>query len=354
MKFPNVTVNHAYEQSLNDDCEILDVRTAEEWQKGIARNSQCLSLADIEANQFDKLKKGTNYLVICRSGIRSLQAIEKLHQSGFAKLSNIDKGFEDWQKQKLPIEKPQINTNDLRYQRHYQLSGFGRPAQDKLLDSHVLLIGAGGLGSPSALYLAAAGVGEITIIDDDKVSLSNLQRQIIHTTTDCGHAKVESAKHSIQQLNPDIKVNAIAKRLNETNIESILKEVDLVIDGSDNLSTRYLVNDVCFKYQKPLVYAAVYQYEAQLTSFDFRNSEAACLRCLFPQTEGFEPANCTTEGVLGVVPGLAGVLQASEAIKLITGIGEPLTHQLQIINLLDNSFNSFKYKISKNCTNSHI
>ena len=350
----NISVHQAFQFSQNSETKILDVRTAEEWQNGIAEDSLCLSLADIETNQIDAIDKSKHYSVICRTGVRSLLAIEKLKGLGFVKLSNVEKGFEFWKKQNLPIQHPDINSTELRYQRHYQLKGFGKPAQEKLLSSHVLLIGAGGLGSSSALYLAAAGIGEITIIDDDVVSLSNLQRQIIHSTTDVGNLKVESAKQTIQKLNPQIKVNTIAKRLAQDNIDSIVRHVNIVIDGSDNLSTRYLVNDVCLKYNKPLVYAAVYQYEAQLTSFDFRNKNSACLRCLFPQTDGFEPANCSTEGVLGVVPGMAGILQASEAIKLITAVGQPLTHQLQIVNLLDNSFNSFKYKTSKNCINKHF
>ena len=350
----NISVHQAFQISKNNETKILDVRTAEEWQNGIAEDSLCLSLADIETNQLDGLDKSTHYSVICRTGVRSLLAIEKLKVLGFSKLSNVEKGFEFWQNQKLPIQYPEIKSNELRYQRHYQLKGFGKPAQEKLLSSHVLLIGAGGLGSSSALYLAAAGIGEITIIDDDVVSLSNLQRQIIHTTTDVGNLKVESAKQSIQQLNPQIRVNTVSKRLDQNNMDSLLSDVNIVIDGSDNLTTRYLVNDICLKYSKPLVYAAVYQYEAQLTSFDFRNNNSACLRCLFPQTHGFEPANCSTEGVLGVVPGMAGIIQASEAIKLITGIGQPLTHQLQIVNLLDNNINSFKYKTSKNCKNQHF
>jgi len=212
-----------------------------------------------------------------------------------------------------------------------------------------LLIGAGGLGSSSALYLAAAGVGKITIIDDDVVSLSNLQRQILHTTDSIGSLKVDSAKHQLAALNPEIKIKTLAKRLNQDNADDLISQADIIIDGSDNLETRYLVNDLCLKYKKPLVYAAVYQYEAQISTFDFRTKDSPCLRCLFPKTKGFEPANCSTEGVLGVVPGLAGVMQATEALKLITGVGEVLTQKLLVIDLLGNSFRSIKYSVDVQC-----
>ena len=352
MNLTNVTVFQAF-QACSDDLRniILDVRTVTECSQGIAKGSDCLELSDIDSLALDKLSLDVNYYVICQSGQRSLTAIEKLTELGFKNLYHVNEGYKEWLKQKLPIDIPLVNKQDLRYNRHYQLQGFGRIAQEKLKNAHVLLIGAGGLGSSCALYLAAAGIGQITIIDDDIVQLSNLQRQIIHTTASVDTLKVESAQKQLSALNPEITINALAKRLDENNVDELINNVDLVIDGSDNLTTRYLVNDICLKHHKPLIYAAVYQYEAQVSVFNFRKPDAPCLSCLFPQTAGFEPDNCSTVGVLGVVPGMAGVMQASEAIKLITDVGQILEGQLLVFDLLDNSFRTIKYVKDNNCLN---
>ncbi|MBL4773308.1 MAG: molybdopterin-synthase adenylyltransferase MoeB [Alcanivoracaceae bacterium] len=352
MKTINVTVSQAFQAcKKNKQNIILDVRTPSEWTQGIAKGAFCLALSDINELSAKALTKEKNYYVICQSGQRSTLAIQQLLQFGFDNLYHINEGYGEWLKQKLPTEVTTVSKHDLRYQRHYQLQGFGRVAQDKLKNAHVLLIGAGGLGSSCALYLAAAGVGQISIIDDDTVQLSNLQRQIIHNTDSIGSLKVDSAHNQMSALNPEIKINAIAKRLNQDNINSLIDKVDLVIDGSDNLDTRYMVNDVCQKLHKPLVYAAVYQYEAQISVFNFKNTQSPCLRCLFPKTEGFEPDNCSTVGVLGVVPGMAGIMQASETIKIIAEVGQILEGQLLVFDLLDNSFRSIKYTIDSHCTN---
>jgi len=333
----------------NAEHVILDVRTSSEWSLGIPEGATCIELNDIKTSAEIKLSKDNHYYVTCQTSQRSDIAIEQLKALGFSRVYLIKDGYQAWIKQELPIEIPTIENNDLRYQRHYQLKGFGKHAQEKLNNAHVLLIGVGGLSSSSALYLAAAGIGHLTIIDDDVVSLSNLQRQVIHTTDAVGTTKVESAQKQLSALNPEIQIIAIAERLNQENAKQLISQADIVIDGSDNLETRYLVNDLCMHYEKPLVYAAVYQYEAQISSFDFTKENAPCLRCLFPQTKGFEPANCTTEGVLGVVPGLAGIMQATEAIKLLANVGKTLTSKLLIIDLLDNSFRTIKYSKGTNC-----
>lgn len=346
-----VTTKQAHQNCLNNEqSAILDVRTATEWYRGIPKGAVCLELSDINELAKSKLSKEQTYYVICQTSQRSALAIEQLKELGFIHLFHVSDGFQSWVNQDLPIEIPDIGKTELRYQRHHQLKGFGRKAQDKLNNAHVLLIGAGGLGSSSALYLVAAGVGKITIVDDDVVSLSNLQRQILHTTDAIGTLKVDSAQKQLTALNPEIKINTVAGRLNQDNVEDLISQVDVVIDGSDNLETRYLVNDMCLQLKKPLVYAAVYQYEAQISTFDFRKKDSTCLRCLFPQTKGFEPANCSTEGVLGVVPGITGIWQASEAIKLITNIGETLISKLLIVDLLDNGFRTIKYSKDRNCT----
>lgn len=349
MKVRNVTVQQAFQACDNNPSHIiLDVRTAIECAQGIAQGALCMELSALQ-QQLSQLDKDKHYYVICQTGIRSASAIQQMLAQGFENLNHIQAGFIDWQAQNLPTEIPSIKDEDVRYSRHYQLQGFGKSGQEKLKNAHVLLIGTGGLGSSCGLYLAAVGVGEITIIDDDKVELSNLQRQIIHSTDSIGRLKVRSAGQTLSKLNPHIKINTIAKRLAAHNAKQLIESVDVVIDGSDNLQTRYLVNDICLRYKKPLVYAAVYQYEAQVSVFDFRNGESPCLRCLFPQTDGFEPENCSTVGVLGVVPGLAGVIQATEAIKLISNVGEVLTKKLLIIDLLDNSFRTIKYSKDQNC-----
>ena len=345
-----VTVTQAYQNCHQSERNVLlDVRTASEWKSGVPQGALCLELSDINDLAQSKLSKEQCYYVICQTSQRSALAIEQLKNLGFIDLFHVTDGFQAWLKQELPIETPNIDKTELRYQRHYQLKGFGRKAQDKLNNAHVLLIGAGGLGSSSALYLAAAGIGQITIIDDDRVSLSNLQRQILHTTDSIGTLKVDSAKKQLSALNPEININTVSQRLTQDNAEKFISQADIVIDGSDNLETRYLVNDLCLQLKKPLVYAAVYQYEAQISTFDFTDNNSPCLRCLFPQTQGFEPVNCSTEGVLGVVPGIAGVWQATETIKLITGVGETLCSKLLIVDLIDNSFRTIKYSLNNQC-----
>jgi len=345
------SVKKAFQKCHNNKNHIiLDVRTADEWALGIPQAAYCLTLNDLIDKAEEELSKNHHYYVMCQTHVRSTQAIIQLKKMGFTNLYHLAEGYKGWFENDLPREIPHLDNKDIRFQRHHQLKGFGRKAQEKLSNAHILLIGAGGLGSSSALYLAAAGVGQITIVDDDKVSLSNLQRQIIHTTDRIDQLKVDSAKKQLTAINPDITINTLAKRLDIHNALQLIEKADVVIDGSDNLKTRYIVNDFCLKLRKPLVYAAVYQYEAQISVFDFTQAGAPCLRCLFPQTDGFEPANCSTEGVLGVVPGMAGVLQATEAIKLITNVGESLSAKLLVIDLLDNHFKTMKYFKDNQCT----
>jgi len=350
MKTPSVTVYQAFKNCQNSNKSVLiDIRSPTERQGGTPQNSLVIEANNLLHYAKENFQKSHAYYIICQRGISSLSAVNLLMRHGITNSINVEKGFEYWQSCNLPIENISINNHDLRYSRHYQLQGFGKQAQDKLTNAHVLLIGAGGLGSSSALYLAAAGVGTITIIDDDVVQLSNLQRQIIHTTQSIDTHKVDSAKQRMQAINPEISIQTIAQRLDTNNAEQLIAQADVVIDGTDNLSTRYLVNDLCLKLKKPLIYAAVYQFEAQISVFDLRDESSPCLRCLFPYTEGFEPENCSTQGVLGVVPGFAGILQATEAIKIIAHIGEILQSKLLICNLLDNNFRTIKYQKNQNC-----
>jgi thiazole biosynthesis adenylyltransferase ThiF len=238
-----------------------------------------------------------------------------------------------------------------RYARHIILPEVGGKGQEKLLNSKVLVIGAGGLGSPAILYLAAAGVGTIGIVDFDVVDLSNLQRQIIHNTERVGTPKVESARRTVEMLNPDVKVIAYNTRISKENIMDIIKDYDVVLDGTDNFPTRFLINDACYFAGKPLVSAAMLRFEGQVSVFDFRNKEKSpCYRCLFPEPPppGLVPS-CQEAGILGSIGGIMGCIQATEAIKLILGIGEPLVGKLLIMDALSMDFRKVKLRKDPNC-----
>lgn len=235
-----------------------------------------------------------------------------------------------------------------RYSRHIILPEVGGKGQTKLLESKVLLIGAGGLGSPIGYYLAAAGVGNIGIVDGDIVDFSNLQRQILHGTTDVGIAKTESAKATLQNLNPDVKVNTYNERISSENILNLIKDYDVIVDGTDNFPARYLVNDACVMQKKPLSHGAVFRFEGQV--FTILPGEGPCYRCLFeiPPPPGLVPS-CQEAGVLGVLPGLIGLIQATEVIKIILKIGNLLTDRLLIYDALGMDFRKVKIKKNPKC-----
>ncbi|WP_448584352.1 molybdopterin-synthase adenylyltransferase MoeB [Thermocrinis sp.] len=238
-----------------------------------------------------------------------------------------------------------------RYARHIILPEVGGKGQEKLLKSKVLVIGAGGLGSPAILYLAAAGVGTIGIVDFDVVDFSNLQRQIIHSTDRVGTPKVESAKQTVERLNPDVRVITYNTRLSKENIMDIIKDYDVVLDGTDNFPTRFLINDACYFAGKPLVSAAMLRFEGQISVFDFRKKEdSPCYRCLFPEPPppGLVPS-CQEAGILGSIGGIMGCIQATEAIKLLLGIGEPLVGKLLIMDALSMEFRKVKLRKDPNC-----
>ncbi|EDM26669.1 Dinucleotide-utilizing enzyme involved in molybdopterin and thiamine biosynthesis family 2 [Lentisphaera araneosa HTCC2155] len=237
----------------------------------------------------------------------------------------------------------------LRYSRHLLLDGFGEEAQNKLKKSSVLLIGAGGLGCPVGLYLAAAGVGKITLLDFDLVENSNLQRQVAFESDDLGLPKSEVLAAKMRQLNPYIRVQSISERFDASNAEQLMKEHDVLVDGSDNFSTRYLCNDASFLYKKPLIFAAVSRYSGQLSVFN-QDDKSPCYRCLFPQEpeEGIT-ANCSEAGVLGALVGVLGTLQAVECLKVLTGVGESLSGKFMTYDMLTAQFNSFKLAKSPNC-----
>jgi sulfur-carrier protein adenylyltransferase/sulfurtransferase len=278
-------------------------------------------------------------------------AAKTLSELGYEDVASLAGGFTDWKRNGFPVQlsaglDPQRRA---RYSRHLLIPEVGEPGQLKLLDSKVLLIGAGGLGSPASLYLAAAGVGRIGIVDADVVDESNLQRQIVHSTERLGEAKVHSAKRTIEALNPDVQVVAYEERLTSENVERILADGwDVIVDGADNFPTRYLVNDASVWHDIPVVHGSIYRFEGQVTVF--KPHEWPCYRCLFPTPPPPELApSCAEGGVLGVLPGIIGSLQANEALKLALGIGEPLVGRLLLFDALSAEFNEVRLRRDPNC-----
>ncbi len=290
-------------------------------------------------------------LLYCAGGSRSAFATKTLEELGYENVVNLEGGFTDWKRNGGDVVFPRSldAAKRQRYSRHILIPEVGEEGQLKLLDSRVLLIGAGGLGSPAALYLAAAGVGRIGIVDDDRVDESNLQRQVAHSTSRLGEWKAESAKRTIEELNPDVEAIPYLERLTSENVERILGDGwDVIVDGADNFPTRYLVNDAAVWHGIPLVHGSIYRFEGQATVF--KPGDGPCYRCLFPQPPPPELApSCAEGGVLGVLPGIVGSLQANEALKLCLGIGEPLVGRLLLFDALTTEFSEVKLRRDPNC-----
>jgi molybdopterin/thiamine biosynthesis adenylyltransferase len=289
-------------------------------------------------------------VLYCAGGNRSALAARTLGELGYVRVRSLAGGFGAWKKAGLPIDKPFVFTDaqKARYARHTMLPEVGEAGQAKLLRSRVLLLGAGGLGSPSGLYLGAAGIGTIGIVDDDVVDASNLQRQVLHNMTRIGVSKVDSAKQTLSELNPDVQVIPHRVRLTSENVLDILNGYDLVIDGADNFQTRYLLNDAALMLKKPVVHASIFRFEGQITTF--LPFEGPCYRCLYPEPPppGMAPS-CNEAGVLGVLPGVVGVLQATEAVKILLGIGQTLSGRLLIYDALAAKFRELKLRRDPHC-----
>lgn len=311
---------------------LVDIREDAERAAGMAEGAMGVVKARLESDPAQWLPNpDADVLLICARGSRSLQAARKLAEAGYAQVMSVAGGTERWRDDGLPMTGPDLPADFLeRYSRHLLLPEVGLEGQQRLAAARVVLIGAGGLGSPAALYLAAAGIGRLTLVDDDVVDRSNLQRQVLHTDARVGQPKVESALATLSALNPGIEVVPVRQRLSAANVEDLLRDHDIVVDGSDNFSTRYLVNDACVRLGLPMVYGAVHRFEGQASVFwpaDPRGG--CCYRCLFPEPPPPEFApNCAEAGVLGVLPGVIGLLQATEAVKLVLGIGESLSGTL--------------------------
>ncbi|MGB3328833.1 MAG: molybdopterin-synthase adenylyltransferase MoeB, partial [Thermomicrobiales bacterium] len=306
-----------------DGAAAIDVREADEVAQGLVPGATAIPRGFLESRIEDAVRDHDAPIVVyCAGGVRSAFAARSLHELGYTNVVSLAGGFGAWKSAGLPFTTPFQFTpsQQKRYSRHFLLPEVGEAGQQKLLEAKVLLIGAGGLGSPAGLYLAAAGVGTIGIVDDDVVDFSNLQRQILHTTDRIGTPKVDSARETLTALNPDVTIISHTVRLSKDNVLDIVRDYDLVVDGSDNFATRYLVNDACVLLDKPNVHGSIFRFEGQVSVFDA--THGPCYRCLFPDPPPPDLApNCSEAGVLGVLPGVIGILQATEAIKLIVGIG---------------------------------
>jgi molybdopterin/thiamine biosynthesis adenylyltransferase/rhodanese-related sulfurtransferase len=334
---------------------LLDVREADEVANGSPRDALRMGRGFLELRIEEAVPElDRPLLVMCAGGVRSLFAAETLRQLGYRNVKSVAGGFNRWKNNGLPFEMPRVLDADARerYARHLLLPEVGEAGQLKLMASKVLLIGAGGLGSPSALYLAAAGVGTLGLVDHDVVDRSNLQRQILHTEARVDTPKVASAREALESLNPRIKIVSYETRLDSGNVEEIFSNYDVVVDGSDNLPTRYLINDACVKLGIPNIHAAVYRFEGQITVFwpAYAKRRGGCYRCMFPEPPPPEQApSCAEIGVLGVLPGVLGVLQAVETIKVLLELGDPLVGKMLYYDALQGAFNQFKLARNTEC-----
>lgn len=349
---PHIDITEALQRTAQG-ARLVDVREADETAQGIATNATVISRGHLESGiTTDIPDTDTPIVVYCASGVRSLFATESLQAIGYTNVASLDGGFDAWKQAGLPIEMPkQLNlAQSQRYSRHLRIPEIGVDGQQKLLDSKVLLIGAGGLGSPAGLYLAAAGVGTLGVIDDDIVDASNLQRQVLHRTHDIGSPKVESARRTMEALNPDVHVVMHQVRLTSDNVDEFFANYDLIVDGSDSFETRFIVNDSCVRLRIPQVHGSIFRFDGQITTFDPRQVDSPCYRCLFPTPPPPELApNCAVAGVLGVLPGVVGTIQATEAIKMLLGIGEPLVGRLLMYDALSMSFRTLKVRRDASC-----
>jgi molybdopterin/thiamine biosynthesis adenylyltransferase/rhodanese-related sulfurtransferase len=330
---------------------VLDVREPDEYEQGALPGAIHIPRGHLESQVEAKVPDRDAHLVVyCAGGTRSAFAADTLAQLGYTDVVSMAGGFNKWKDEGRPWAAPASLSAEQRnrYQRHLLLPEVDVAGQQKLLDSKVLLIGAGGLGSPAALYLAAAGVGTLGIIDMDVVDASNLQRQILHNMDRVGERKVDSAKKTLTALNPDVNVVTYDVRLGAENILSIFDGYDVIVDGTDNFPTRYLVNDASVKLDIPVVHGSIFRFEGQASVY--LPHQGPCYRCQVPEPPPAELApSCSEAGVLGVLPGIIGSIQAMEAIKLLLGIGETLAGRLLAYDALEESFRTFKVNRDPAC-----
>ncbi len=334
-----------------DRAVVLDVREPEEYEQGAIPGSVHIARGQLESQVEGRLlDKDAPVLIVCAGGHRSAFAAETLGELGYTDVVSVVGGFNRWKDEGRDWRVPSVLSPEQRnrYQRHLLLPEVGVEGQQKLLGARVLLLGAGGLGSPAALYLAAAGVGTLGIIDMDVVDESNLQRQILHNMDRIGERKVDSAKKTLTAINPDVDVVTYDMRLDAGNVVELLSQFDIVIDGADNFPSRYLLNDASLKTNTPVVHGSIFRFEGQATVF--KPFDGPCYRCMIPEPPPADLApSCAEAGVLGVLPGIIGSIQALEAIKLILGIGDDLSGRLLAYDSLEQSFRTFKVNRDPEC-----
>jgi len=334
---------------------LIDVREPDEVAQGSPQGATRIVRGFLELKIEDEVPDlHRPLLTLCAGGVRSLLAADNLLKLGYHDVTSVAGGFNAWKRASLPVETPRIldPQERERYGRHLSVPEIAEEGQVRLLESRVLLIGAGGLGSPAAFYLAAAGVGTLGLVDDDVVDRSNLQRQILHTDARVGKLKVDSAREALLALNPSLTIDAHPTRLTAENVESLFNGYDVIVDGTDNFPTRYLINDACVKLRLPNVHASVYRFDGQATVFwpSRPDEPGPCYRCLYPEPPPPEMApSCAEAGVLGVLPGVMGLLQAVETLKLLLGIGRPLVGRLLQYDALEQRFTELQLERDPEC-----
>jgi molybdopterin/thiamine biosynthesis adenylyltransferase/rhodanese-related sulfurtransferase len=330
---------------------LIDVRENEEVARGLIPGAKHVPRGHLESRIEGAVPDRSQHVILyCASGNRSALAAKTLAELGYENVESMTGGYTLWKDRGYKVEVPKVMTAEQRerYSRHMLVPEIGAEGQQKMLDAKVLLLGAGGLGSPTALYLAAAGIGTIGIVDDDVVDLSNLQRQVIHTTDRIGTPKVDSAQEAMNAINPDVKVLKYETRLDASNIMEIIEGYDVIVDGADNFPTRYLLNDATVRLKIPVVSASILGFDGQLSVF--APYEGPCYRCLYPVPPPAELApSCGANGVLGVLPGTMGLLQATEVVKLVVGAGEPLIGRLLLYEALGATFTELKVRRDPEC-----
>jgi molybdopterin/thiamine biosynthesis adenylyltransferase/rhodanese-related sulfurtransferase len=337
---------------LGNGAVIVDVRETEEVAQGKIPGAVHVPRGHLESRiEGAAPDRGQRVILYCASGNRSALAAKTMRDElGYGNVASMTGGITLWKDRGYEVEVPRALSTEQRqrYSRHFLLPEIGEEGQQKLLDAKVLLLGAGGLGAPTALYLAAAGVGTLGIVDDDVVDVSNLQRQVIHSTSRVGEKKVDSAETYIKDLNPDVNVVKYPVRMDASNIQEIIEGYDVIVDGLDNFPTRYLLNDASVRNQIPVVSASILGFDGQLSVF--APYDGPCYRCLYPVPPPAELApSCGANGVLGVLPGTMGLLQATEVVKLVVGIGEPLIGRLLLYEALGATFTELKVRRDPDC-----
>ncbi len=324
---------------------LIDIRDAQSWAKGIPMDAIMMNAEDVKAQSQSLKKQYNQILIVCYQGSTSSQLAAELGEP----FQSVSGGFKAWVSAGLGITIPQIKPTVNRYDRQLKLAGFGVVGQRKLQQAHVMVVGAGGLGAPAATYLAAAGVGELTLVDADEVALHNLHRQVLYQEADVQSAKVDAAKTHLTALNAASKINVLKEYLTKDNVSDLMAKADLIVDGTDNITTRYLINDWSLELGKPWIYAAVSGFNVQVSVFTGNKSDA-CYRCMFGDLNMEGIGNCNDVGILGPIPGVAAMIQVTEAIKVLCGLGTPLKQKMLSYDLLHQQFKMLKYPAnSKRC-----